>query len=212
MKLDNFIEYYSPTVYYVPNFPTSFPALSFYLLSIISEHGNHSNVVLIDPEHQTIDRFDPEGGFGQEVDQMDDWLKNLFSSHKQLKHFKYLGAAGSNTYQLIEAVQNDERPGDPIGFCTAWCIWYIETRAKNRDWHPALIWENASQKIFQNANIRSHIRGYAIALSERRNRLIVQILGEYARNKEIFSDKEALLIQENVDWRIQNIINKNTER
>lgn len=203
-RLNNFIEYHSPYVNWLPKLPSEFPTnkLSFFFLSIIGEVTNHSNLLIIDPLHQTVERFDPEGATGADMQQLDEWVKLvLIRSHPQLKKYNYLKAAGCNVFQLIDTSYHDERPGDPIGYCTAWCLWYLETRIKNWYWHPSHVWDQASKKLFNISSFREHIRNYSIALSERRNKIITRVLGVQSMNKSFFTLDEATQLRNYIDNR-----------
>ncbi|MEI6194046.1 MAG: hypothetical protein WCS42_06925, partial [Verrucomicrobiota bacterium] len=110
------------------------------------------------------DRFDPEGESGTDTITLDTWIRETFiNNHPQLLKYKYLGAAGCNTYQLIELTRNEIIPGDPDGYCTAWCIWYLETRAKNPKLHPLHFWEHASKKLFSQDKMEGPFKDYDTA-------------------------------------------------
>lgn len=199
-RVNNFIEYHDSNVFYFPTLPPSFPAdkVSFYVFSIIGDEGNHSNVVVIDPVHRTIDRFDPEGG--QQDPEIDRFLSSRLQKHQQLSTFEYLGPAGSHSLQLMESMARDHRPGDPGGFCTVWCMWYLELRLSNPGLHPSSddLWVGATEKL-RAKGIRKHIRAYSLALSSYKNQMLTRILGEGPENRERFSKEEGSRIRREVD-------------
>lgn len=193
-KMDCFIEYSSPLVYYLPvNTGPIDTRLHVFIFSILGKHGNHSNLLLIDPVLHLIERFDPEGNH-------DDALDNFIQEKFDLDGYTFISPATIRyPYQLIESARGDTQPGDPIGYCTAWCMWYLEFRAKNRELHPSVIWDTVKDRLLS-SDIRQHIRTYALGLSERRNRTLTSLLGKESRNKESsFNEEECSKIRRSID-------------
>lgn len=197
-RLGNFIEYASPTAYYVPALPQTFPKdkLTVYILSLVTEHTNHSNVLIIDPAQSIVERFDPEGGEGDQ--HLQKWLEKLIRSHPQLKSFEFL-RRDKQMLQVVESSLDDVRPGDPIGYCTAWCMWYVECRLVNPSVKPNDLMRAIHPRLMMKSSVRQHIRQYAIGLSFRRNQFVTSVLGQNAQNQEHFDVQESTAIQEAVD-------------
>ena len=205
IRLNNFIEYHDDNTFFFPKLPQKFSKISFYILSIIGHNSNHTNIVIIDTYNKIVERFDPEGYF-QIDEKMDKLLKRKFLKHIQLRDYEYIPGKdyqqiqNTNLYQLIEVALNDERPGDPIGFCSAWCLWYFELRVKNKNVHPNQIYEDSLNKIFElKFSIRDYIRSYSLVLVKYKNTFITNLLSNRNRNKDYFSDEENLLIRSKID-------------
>lgn len=204
-KLDCFIEFSTSKIYYWPNLPATFPKdkLTFYMLSLILEEINHSNIVIIDPVNKVVERFDPEGFFDDDND-LDIWLRQKLMVHPDLKDFRYIPdkqySLNSNLYQLIEGSLDDERPGDPVGYCSAWCLWYLEMRVNNINLKPDELYEKSLKKIFNlQYSIRDYIRSYSLGLVEYRNKFVNKYIGNMFRNTNYLDEENNAIMKEKID-------------
>jgi hypothetical protein len=207
IALNNFIEYYSNGTYYFPKLPVKFPKnkFSFYLLSLISHRSNHTNIIIIDPFNKIIERFDSEGYLPVDK-QMDQLFMNKFKKHKDLKDYDYIPGKNyekmqnSNLFQLLEVYLNDDRPGDPVGYCSAWSLWYLEQRMNNPKVKPLELYDIATKKILSlDISIRDYIRSYTLDMVNYKNKLVEKCLGKMNRNKDFFSDEENQILQKKID-------------
>lgn len=193
-----FIEYRSPDIFFMPHIPA--PAddrLTVFILSLLGDNTNHSNLLIIDPRLKLIERFDPEG---TPNDKLDAWLRHHLSPF--LNEYSFISPGTTPyAYQLVETARGSDQPGDPIGFCSAWCMWYMEFRATNRDIHPSRIWDSVKDRLIT-TGIREHIRNYSLALSDGRNRMLERVLGSHSKNKETFTPHECRKIQAFIDSKL----------
>ena len=73
-----------------------------------------------------------------------------FQKYKDYKYYglcQYFNTKNTNLFQLLELALQDERPGDPVGFCSAWSMWYLEMRLKNPKLEPSSLYYKAIKKI-----------------------------------------------------------------
>ena len=200
-KLDCFIEYHNPDTYFCPKLPHSFPKkkLTFYVLSLINSNMNHTNIIIIDGFNNIIERFDPEGyNINDEV--LDNWVMKKFNKYNSFKYYTNNKNYNANLFQLIELALQDERPGDPVGFCSAWSLWYLEMRIMNPLIHPNELYLKTLNEISKlKISIREYIRNYANSLVKERNPLISKIIGKHSINKDFFSDEDNYKIKSYID-------------
>lgn len=204
--LNCFIEYYNNDTYYCPKLPKKFPKnkISFYILSIINEKMNHTNIIIIDGFNNLIERFDPEG-YNNTDTILDKWIIRLFRKYTE---YKYYGICqynkNTNLYQLLELVLNDNRTGDPVGYCSAWALWYLEMRLKNPKIHPEKLYYKSLKKIVSlKITIREYIRNYANNLVKMKNPLIKKILGKHNVNKDYLSESDNKKIKKYIDKQVK---------
>jgi hypothetical protein len=212
IALNNFIEYYSNNTYYFPKLPDKFPQnkFSFYLLSIVSDKSNHTNIIIIDPFNKIIERFDSEGYFPEDK-KLDKLIFSKFKKHKDLKNYDYIPdkhydkLQNHNLFQLLEVYLNDERPGDPVGYCSAWSLWYLEQRMNNPTVEPLKLYEIATKQILSlDISIRDYIRSYTLDMVQYKNKLVEKELGKMNRNKDFFNDEENYVLQKKLDDILRN--------
>lgn len=158
----------------------SFPETKFILFKltiIASKNTNHANILIYDIVKNTIERFDPYGKVpffnGEGIDQL---LKSFF--HDYLPNIKYIGAndlSADISFQVYSDETNDENyiENDPVGFCVAWCMWYIEMRIKNSDIEPNILIEQTIQQINKSEDkFKDYIRNYSNYLDNEKNLIL----------------------------------------
>lgn len=203
-RLNNFIEFHDTKTFYFPQLPRRFPpdTFTFYMLTIVDIELNHSNIVIIDGINKVIERFDSEGHYVDDV-KLDRWLSKRFRSHPDLKDYTYSVTyhPNRNLFQLLETALDDNRPGDPIGFCSAWSLWYLELRLSHPTVLPELLYEKAVKQILSgDMSIRDYIRTYTNSLARYRNSFIKRALQTDAqRNSDYLADEENDIVREKID-------------
>jgi hypothetical protein len=205
-KLDCFIEYHNPYTYFCPKLPHSFPKkkLTFYVLSLINSNMNHTNIIIIDGFNNIIERFDPEG-YNTNDEELDNWVMKKFNKHNAFKYYTNNKNYNANLFQLIELALQDARPGDPVGFCSAWSLWYLEMRIMNPLIHPNELYLKTLNEIGKlKISIREYIRNYANSLVKERNPLISKIIGKHSINKDFFSDEDNYKIKAYIDKQLNS--------
>ena len=92
-----------------------------------------------------------------------------------------------------------------MGFCLAWCIWYIEIKMKNPTLTEKDLIQKASDKIFASycdsySPYNDFIRDYAGMLDEEKNLLLKDFGVDFMEYyKKTFSDKQIRLISEGIN-------------
>lgn len=118
------------------------------LTLIVSLNGTHANIIIFDKKTGIMERFEPYGNIPYlDAKNMDILFENIFITYvdsylfdHDLK-FQYINSnAGINSVGF-QTLSNDLSPsnkksGDPVGYCLAWTLWYLEMRIANPDIHP----------------------------------------------------------------------------
>ncbi len=136
------------------------------------ENGSHANVIIIDKELKTIERFEPSGsdepiGFNYNKNLLDfkikTYFEKFFSDYEYLEPKDYLPLIGFQTLEMVEN-KKMKRIGDPGGFCVGWCLWYLEQRLKYLI-HPKILVKKLIVNIkAKNISFKNLIRSYVNGL------------------------------------------------
>lgn len=192
----------------------------------------HANVILFDKNDLTYRRFEPYGtSIVPDIDELDTIIlsmiykeikkstdKEINSKHKTNVKIKCYRPQDYLELTRFQSISNDNHndnkfTGDPMGFCLAWCIWYIEIKVKNPNLSEKELIQKASSKIFASycdsySPYNDFIRDYAAMLDEEKNLLLksfgVDFMDYY---KKTFTDKQIRLISEGINSVIKKIIN-----
>jgi ankyrin repeat protein len=162
----------------------SYPLTKLILLKlsiIIDDLIHHANVLILDTGNKTIERFDPYGKVpfidSQSIDLL---LKTFFMDY--LSDWKYRGVDelfGGISFQVYSDENNSSSyiENDPVGFCVAWCCWYVEMRINNGEIDPSkLIKESISKLNRSKTSFKEYIRNYSDYLDREKN-LIMESAG-----------------------------------
>ena len=81
----------------------------------------------------------------------------------------------------FQAISNDsvidvKKTGDPLGYCLAWCLWYIELKLNNTSLSENELIEQAAEKIYvtycnSNSPYIDFIRDYSRKLNDEKDKL-----------------------------------------
>jgi len=146
-------------------------------LGIELQNGGHANVIIINHENKTIERFEPNGSnppvdFNYNPNRLDTLLQNKFSSleYKYIKPDEYLPAIG---FQYIETLETQScQIGDPNGFCAVWCVWWAYHKIKNNI-DSKILADKLIHKIkLGNYSFKSIIRNFSNKISELRDKYL----------------------------------------
>jgi len=159
-----------------------FPDVKFILLkfTIVSDMNfNHANMLIYDVPGKVVERFDPYGTVpfikGSDID---DLLRAFF--HDYFPDVTYVGPAETATgisFQVFSDESNVKNSvdNDPVGFCIAWCVWYVENRIKNPDVEPAVLVRNLTKQINQSEDtFKDYIRDYSNVLDMEKNKILAE--------------------------------------
>lgn len=157
-----------------------YPDTQFILLKITiltDEKFNHANILIFDIENNYIERFDPYGEVSLNYSkQIDHFLEVFFK--KEFPNIKYLSPThlvNGISFQTFSDERNNTNyvENDPIGFCIAWCLWYIEMRMKNLRIHPRSLIRRTIIKINKrNEKFKDYIRNYSNNLDSKKNNIL----------------------------------------
>ncbi len=152
---------------------------------IVSIQFTHANMIMIDLKDNSVRRFEPYGiNAVNDEEYLDNYLKENISEalNKKVKYYR------PNDYLEItkfQSVSNDNvneyrKSGDPMGYCLAWCLWYVELKVNNPDIPEIDLINTASKKILKyyktsNNPYLSFIRDYSRKLNEEKD--IFDLLG-----------------------------------
>lgn len=171
-------------------------------IGIILSNGNHSNALLYNKKNNTIERFEPHGSsypnkFNYNPKLLDETLFTIFSNIiydninnniiiKYVQPVDYLPKIGFQNLDNIEISLN-KNIGDPNGFCTMWCIWYLDYRLQHSELTPFNLVKKLINDIKQNNySFRTIIRNYSTNITTLRDQYLLTIdknINEYINNK-----------------------------
>ncbi len=164
-------------------------------LGIEVGNGSHSNMIIIDIDRKTVERFEPNGmnpprGFFYNPTLLNTLLKNKFNEllpdYNYIAPEDYLPNIGFQMYETIEE-SKCKQIGDPNGFCAVWCVWWAQQRIENKDVEPKILAEELIKHMkFSNKSFKKLIRNYSMN--------IVKIRDEYLKKYQINID----------DWMVGN--------
>ncbi len=154
-----------------------------------SHSGSHSNMIIIDIDRKTVERFEPNGmnpprGFFYNPTLLNTLLKNKFNellpNYTYLSPDDFLPSIGFQMYEIIEE-SKCKKIGDPNGFCAVWCVWWAQQRIENKDVEPKILAEELIKHMkFSNKSFKKLIRNYSMN--------IVKIRDEYLKKYQINID------------------------
>lgn len=141
----------------------------------VSRTSLHSNLLLIDVKKNAIIHFEPHGskpdaGFNNET--------YLFIKRRIIQVLPtftfyepkdYLPAIG---FQLMsnELDYMDKKFGDPNGYCTGWCFWFIELYLNNTNNNIKQLVNKAIKRLIKHKyTFKEHIRNYTSYLTAQTN-------------------------------------------
>jgi hypothetical protein len=190
------INYYSSTSYYIHPYlnniinntrRTGDKDYGIVFLSLIHDKILHANVLIYDFKNMLIERFEPYGNTSLIDDGIDDILEEELTWSTGMKYIRpkdYLPYAG---FQTISDENNplNEKMGDFGGFCLAWCLWYVETKLKNKNIESKMLVEKTMDRINKMENkFIEYIRNYSTKINEYR----IKYLEKMGISKKISSN------------------------
>jgi len=152
-------------------------------LSLIPNNGGtHANILIYDIKKNILERFEP---FGPN-DMLDESELNRYIEMLAKKIFnnkvKYISPKlfmNDTKFQLVSSDSDPEnkKAGDPIGYCMAWCFWYLELRLQNPNTPSDKLVEDAFKNILKNRDMNSnqvldYIRNYSNSLDGMKNKFL----------------------------------------
>lgn len=140
---------------------------------------SHANCILYDTELKTVWRFEPYGidEVAPDGKQLDERIEELFTNvYGPVTYNKPSDILANTKFQTVDGEDDYDRrsDGDPLGYCLAWCVWFVDivtTNLKKNNVDVQYILENyiaPEQKKSRNLYLE-YIRRYGAYLTEKRN-------------------------------------------
>lgn len=169
--------------------PTSITRFVMLRITLVLENSSlHANIVIYDKLLNKLIRFEPYGDWefcdSYNLDQM---LIKMFtksldpkkqSTLKYIRPRDYLDKTKFQTTSLGDHFI-EKNLGDPVGYCLAWCFWFLELKLNNPESDENQLVNLALNKIIKtnkdhnNTNpLLTHIRSYAKELDRQKNILL----------------------------------------
>lgn len=169
-SINNFIENDSKKLMAIP-------------LGIDLNIGSHSNIIIIDKQFKTVERFEPNGALepyqlnynAKMLDfTLEKYFKDFFKNYKYLKPLNTQEIIG---FQTLEMQENNKKRkiGDPEGFCVGWCLWYLQQRLLYQV-HPLKLSLKLKINIkAKNISFKDLIRSFMNNILIERNKLLEEL-------------------------------------
>ena len=162
-----------------------YPSTKFIIfkLSIVNPDSNHANLIIYDIDAGTIERFDPYGVVpfidGANIDKIigSFFMNEMSKIFRTIKYISTPELFDGPSFQIYSDERNDLNyvENDPVGFCVAWCVWYIETRVKNPSIKPSILIGKTIYQINKSVDhFKDYIRNYSNYLDQEKNILFEQ--------------------------------------
>jgi surface protein len=134
----------------------------------------HANYLIYDSITKELERFDPNGftpGEKYNPPNLDRKLKYLFNSNVQEgmieRVYTPLSFCPRRSFQALQSSEGEQKPGDPGGFCAAWCYWYADTRLSNPNKTRKQVVEMALKKFKDEPkSMTEYIRSYSVFIQK----------------------------------------------
>lgn len=143
----------------------------FSMISLVNMQVNHANILIIDNNLKTIERFDPYGVLGyNQPDDLDNMLERIINqviSNKLKLKYKYYSPKDIQRQRSFQSISRHDdiinrNIGDVGGFCLAWCFWYLENRLNNLEVNPCFLVNKLEKKLITDKmDVIEYIRAYA---------------------------------------------------
>jgi ankyrin repeat protein len=153
-------------------------------IGIETSVGSHANILFLDIQQNTIERFEPNGsnfplGLNYNPSLLDTILENIFKNIIQdIQYFPPNSFLPPIGFQILENLESDKckKIGDPNGFCAVWCVWWIYQRMINIDNEKYQIKNIANQIIkyikFDNQSFKKIIRNFSKKITQIRDNFL----------------------------------------
>lgn len=154
-------------------------------IGIILSNGNHSGILIYDRLKNELERFEPHGSdypfnYNYNPNELDHAINERLSkliptNFKYVYPKDFLPKVGFQIFENNE-ISFNKNIGDPNGFCTLWCIWYVDHRLKYPDVPREKLIFKLMQKIRSNSiSFRNTIRNYSYGITSYRDSILSKI-------------------------------------
>jgi len=152
-------------------------------LSLIpNSSSTHANILIYDKNNNVLERFEPYGPNEMlEEDKLNKFIeklgKVLFNS--KLKFIFPKLFLQDAKFQIVssDSDPDNKKTGDPLGYCLAWCFWYLELRLNNPKIKSKELVNNAfttmiKEKDPESNQVLDYIRNYSQSLDKLKNKFL----------------------------------------
>jgi len=157
-------------------------------ISLIPQFASlHANIVIFDKKENKLIRFEPYGDWEMmDSYHLDKMILKIFKKiiNDKIKYVRPTDYLNNPKFQSASEGDIKKNLGDPIGYCLAWCYWFIELKLKNPDTDEKKLVERALNKILVEKQIAcrndsncllGYIRGYGRKLDNEKNFILNKI-------------------------------------
>ena len=149
-------------------------------IGIEIDNGGHANILILDHNKKTIERFEPQGAnppmdFNYNPNKLDFLLEQKFNitGYKYIRPDKYLPPIG---LQFLESLETQScNIGDPNGFCAVWCIWWAFHKITNNIDSKILIDKLIHKIKLGNYSFKEIIRNFSTKITSLRDKHLKDI-------------------------------------
>ena len=149
---------------------------------VSDQHTDHSNVVIIDKERRTIERYEPYGHLPPEaraayrIDELDANFVEVASfspGYKYVPPSEVCPTFGPQRWEESIMQQQHRVEGDPTtGFCIWWSLWFADRRLKYPNLSTKRLAKGLMKTMIRKRNVKKFIREYAKFVSLQKRRLL----------------------------------------
>lgn len=173
--------------------------------------GAHANILLLDKQKRTVERFDPQTALDNDLD---DVLNEYFREYEYIRPSSFLNSANIQDISKDNDYKN-KKYSDPNGFCLIWCIWYIELRMKNPDADPKKLVQGVLKNMIKKAStdrytekiIIDYIRGYGAKIVNKTIKNLRSMkVSEHSLNDNVLIGKDLKKLEEGVQKHFMKLI------
>ena len=190
------------------------------LTLIPNEFTTHANMVIFDKKLNKVIRFEPYGVNDiVDGDELDKKIKHLFddATESDVKYVRPDDYLTDFNWQTISHDSESEEKilGDPVGYCLAWCYWFIDMKLQNPDVDELELMEKTFNAIQDHPTdvgnkYLIYIRSFASKLDKMKNKFMSDIsIPHLAKYHTTYTDTNLNLILDNIKTEVKaNLQNK----
>ena len=158
---------------------------------ILSGNMLHANVFIYDIKQKIGWRFEPTGVSKiANMERLDDLLEKILKKiFKNITYRRPSSFLSNTTFQLTSQDEDEEykKHGDPLGYCLAWCIWFVDFIVSNQgkidfvnsiplgNDNMDLVGSNKDKEYMMSNRYINYIRAYGNHLDQFKNKLLLNL-------------------------------------
>jgi ankyrin repeat protein len=177
----------------------------------------HANMVIYDKEKNVVMRFEPYGDWeildSYSLDKMIGKLFQKATGNNKIKYLRPGDYLKNPKFQTASFGDIKKNLGDPVGYCLAWCYWFLELKLQNPDTNEKVLVETALENIIINGEkeddnpLLSYIRGYGRKLNEGKDKILKEIgVSDYELYGLTYTSEKLNKIKHRINQEVQKIL------